>query len=249
MLDKIFVPTLRNCPHRDCRRLLDKITTHHGMVFCPYCHKSIVVNPVSASINLAFGGFFKCYVKNNYKWLSVFLSVLVVFYYTIVFVDDYMANVSDVLFIGIMLLFVVLFGFLFYFEKYQKPYIDSRLPIMAGVDKLSDINKNHDIAMALENLSNYFYGYAPQCPHCQSQYMTMNLHHDNFHCQKCHNNLMPNKKISYFEMINSTMIIVWILFIISVLNLDAWFVLFVVGLIMINTIQGYMVLKTNKWLK
>ena len=104
MLDKIFIPTLRNCPHRDCRRLLDKITTHHGMVFCPYCHKSIVVNPVSASINLTFGGFFKCYVKNNYKWLSVFLSVLVVFYYTIVFVDDYMANVSDVLFIGIMLL-------------------------------------------------------------------------------------------------------------------------------------------------
>lgn len=237
-------PHLHVCPHQECGRLLNHVEYHQGIVFCPYCQKSLLVNPLKADIRqMTFWQFVIYFTKHQWKRYVVIGILLMVFIWG-VFNFEHL-NISTG--VGMVLLGVglMVLGFGIYrFEKSIKCHKLYDKPIISGIDQRHLIEGDDNISVALEDLKAEFCGFAVCCPHCQSQ----RLHQKDqvFICQHCHHAHTLNPKLTRIGTCQNIMSYVPLVLLIGS---SVWvnYVWFVVLLFIINLVGQYYWHKTDKW--
>lgn len=240
----------RLCPHPDCGQSFDYVEMCNGIVFCPHCQKSLLVNPLTQKIqSQSLGQFFGNYIKAHYKTLLIICLI-------IVFMDVLLGYVSD--FAGFTLIGMIMFGFMVFLFCYfrldikKRTFYDlSKSPFYYGVDKLDTVKNANSQHNYQETLDKLFYPFAGCCPHCQSQRISHRI--DNrYYCNNCQSELLFNKTLSLILGIRAMVLVAIIIVYKAFVDYDndglLWVIVLGASLLITNLIFRFIFIKSKKWL-
>lgn len=250
LVDNLFVVKSRTCPHVYCGKSFDCVESHQGMVFCPYCKKNILVNPLSKVLeNQSFFEFVKNYFKKYYKLLLICCAIIVAMEGLSGYIDDFVGfTLISTLMIGVMVFLVFWFGI----DVNKREFYNlSGNPIFQGVDSLSDIQSNSKHQVYRENLEDNFYPFACHCPHCQSQRIIQKSKQI-YHCEHCRRELRFNQKIKHYHTIKLTIMVAFMIVFNGMIDYEKdgllWLIVFGGLLLTVFLVHRFIFLKTPKWL-
>ncbi|STZ63220.1 Uncharacterised protein [Moraxella lacunata] len=242
-------PTI--CPHPNCGKVLDDVIYHHGIVFCPHCQTSLLVNPFLPELEkMTFWQFSQRFIKNQWKLYAVFSIIMGLF----VGLIELIANFDNIHFsaelwitFSVLLCMSIVIG-IYKFEKNLQNYHYHKLknkPILNGVDDYQTVKDDFKISLALEELKASFYQFSPCCPNCHSQRLHQRI--DDFYCQNCHHQFIINPKLNNINTYN--LVITYILMFVAIRHFDSFYLilLFIPLLFLVNLISQYYWCKTPKW--
>ncbi|ANB92337.1 hypothetical protein MOVS_10575 [Moraxella ovis] len=251
----IFSPLApRTCPHSDCGQVFDNVIYENGIIFCPHCQKSILVNPFTPDLEqITFWQFTKYFTKHQYKIYTVVAVMFAIFYAIIFTVYNFdKLNLGT----GFWITFAIIIGILivmgiFAIEnnlKYYHAYKLKNKLIVKGVDIYDTIKNDFNVSLAHDELKTTFNRFTAYCPHCQSQRLHKTID-DDFVCQNCHTTLRLNPKLKNISLIQFILNYLIAFLMIRYLGADFYFfILFTPALFLINLLTNYHWYKTPKWL-
>lgn len=114
-------PTI--CPHPNCGKVLDDVIYHHGIVFCPHCQKSLLINPFLAELEkMTFAQFSRRFIKRQWKFYIGAMIIFAIFIAIIEVVANFdKINLGSGFWITLSLMALILLGVGIYFvEKIYK---------------------------------------------------------------------------------------------------------------------------------
>lgn len=240
------------CPHHDCGKNFTHVDYHHGIVFCPHCQKSLLINPFLPELEkMTFWQFSQRFIKNQWKLYAVFSIIMGLF----VGLIELIANFDNIHFsaelwitFSVLLCMLIVIG-IYKFEKNLQNYHHHQLknkPILKGVDDYQTVKDDFKISLALEELKASFYQFSPCCPNCHSQRLHQRI--DDFYCQNCHHQFELNPKlkdIKNYYLVASYLVLFMM---IRYFGNNFYYLLFMIPLFFfVNLITQYYWCKTPKW--
>lgn len=242
-------PTI--CPHSNCGKSFDDVIYHHGIVFCPHCQKSLLVNPFLSELEkMTFWQFVRQFIKKQGKSYVIFGVIMGLF----VGLIELIANFNKIHFsaelwitFSALLCILIVIG-IYKFEKKLQNYHYYKLknkPILKGVDAYDLVKDDFYVSVALEDLKVKFNTFTPCCQNCHSQRLHQKI--DKFYCQNCHHQFMINPKLNNINTYN--LVITYILMFVVIRHFDSFYLilLFIPLLFLVNLISQYYWCKTPKW--
>lgn len=240
------------CPHHDCGKNFTHVDYHHGVVFCPHCQKSLLVNPFLPELEkMTFRQFAKRFTKNQWKVYAV-TAIMFAFFIAII---EVVANFDKInlgagFWITLSVFALILLGIAIYFiEKNLQNYHYDKLknkPILKGVDTCDLVKDDFHVSVALEDLKAQFNAFTPFCPNCHSQRIHQKI--DEFNCQNCHIKFILNPKLKNINTYKFIVSYILMFFVIKYSYDNFYFMfLFIPLLFFVNSILEYYWCKTPKW--
>lgn len=238
------------CPHPDCGCSLQTPIYHHGIVFCSYCQKSILVNPFSHALQkLTPTEFMTYFIKTKYK---LYISIGMMLLFFVFLMDNIEAfNFGVYFWVAVSAVLLILVGVgIYVVEKKSKNHHDCNInnqPIMAGVDTYELIKDDIKVSFALDVLSGHFGAFGACCPDCTSQ----RLHEQNhgFKCQHCHHQHVPNPKLAYLQVCQQLVMFVLLFTLMGYFGVGFKMMLgLLLSWFLMNAIFDYYWFKIPKWL-
>ncbi|WP_080946153.1 hypothetical protein [Moraxella bovoculi] len=240
------------CPHSDCGQAFDDVIWENGIVFCPHCQRSILVNPITEQLqSQSFGAFLVDYFKRYGVMLLAMVLAWLVFAKMIEWLDIHHHSMIGMSVIGLIVIRLVIFVFgVYLFEKRNKKYPIGNTPILSGVDTLSSVQSDPHQSRYQERLGGLFYPFCYHCPHCSSQRIAQKS--EQYHCQHCQTTLTLNPKPKWLALIKLFALLV-IIFINGLINHtgEYWYLsMILVGflVLIVFLVHRFMFIKTPKWI-
>lgn len=239
------------CPHLNCHKMLDDVIYQHGIIFCPHCQKSLLVNPFTPELEtMTFWQFVRYFIKRQWKLYAVFSIIMVLF----VGVIELVANFDNIHFstelwitFSALVCILIVIG-IYKLEKNLQNYHYHKLknkPILKGIDDYQTVKDDFKISLALEELKTSFDKFAIFCPNCHSQRLHQRI--DDFYCQNCQHQFELNPKLKNIETYNLIITYLLIFFIIGNLGDSSYLMtLFIPSFFFVNLITQYYWFKTPK---
>ncbi|STZ08024.1 Uncharacterised protein [Moraxella caprae] len=239
------------CPHPSCHKVLDDVIYHHGIIFCPHCQTSLLVNPFLPELEkMTFAQFSRRFIKTQWKFYIGSMIIFAIFIAVIEVVANFdKLNLGSGFWITLSLMALILLGIGIYFmEKNLQNYHYYKLknkPLLKGIDTYDLVKDDFYVSVALEDLKVKFNTFAPCCQNCHSQRLHQKI--DKFHCQNCHHQFMINQKLNNINTYN--LVITHILMFVVIRHFDSFYLilLFIPLLFLVNLISQYYWCKTPKW--
>lgn len=236
------------CPHDDCRRTFYLADCHQGVMFCPHCHKSVLMETLPDGVG--FGTFALLIAKRN-GWL--YLGVAFGWMLLWQLLDGWSHWFATIqIFVGGLLVAVVgLMAWLLWTDIQQQKQVSANKkpitnPIRQGVDSLMQVKDDDKIGAALATLADIFRPSVPHCPHCYSQ--RIHKHQEHYRCHNCQQTLVVNRRLSVQAEI--CFLLYALMFVFLPLLISAVFVRVFVVLILviiIHIVSAYWHFCTPKW--
>ncbi|STY90316.1 hypothetical protein [Moraxella bovis] len=245
------LPTI--CPHSNCGKVLNDVIYHHGILFCPHCQKSLLINPFLPELEkMTFWQFVHQFIKRQGKSYVIFGVIMGLF----VGLIELIANFDKIHFsaelwitFSALLCILIVIG-IYKFEKNLQNHHYYRLknkPILKGVDDYQSVKDDFKISLALEELKASFYQFTPCCPNCHSQRLHQRI--DDFYCQNCHHKFELNPKlkdIKNYYLVASYLVLFMMM--IRHFGNNFYYLLFMIpSFFFVNLITQYYWCKTPKW--
>lgn len=251
-----LTPTPRTCPHGDCGKIFCDVIYKHGIIFCPHCQKSLLVNPFTPDLQqMTFWQLVKYFIKRYYKLYAICTGIFILIY-TAIFAFDGLDKFN--LTTGFWVAVIILIMFLFFVAivaiennlRYYHAYKIKNRPLIKGVDNYDDVKNDFNISVAHDKLATSFDAHAPYCPHCQSQRFH-NTADDDYVCQKCHTKSSLNPKLKNTNTIQFVLNYIILFLIIGYVSFDFYLFIYILAvfvIFLINLSINYYWYKTPKWL-
>lgn len=177
----------KHCPHADCGQVIDEFVVKKGILFCPHCQKSILLEPVLSLIQLEQERLkpktpfiktlsFEWQIFRPKYFALVFLLMLIIIILNLPAIKD--LKLTQTLWI---LGYLVFIGYDVYRQKKSKFTVNNiDKPLIQGVDNLQQVKKHYTnfiaptgelqpVMMRRVTQTQGNYQKIIGCPHCTSQ--------------------------------------------------------------------------------
>lgn len=170
----------KTCPHDDCGKTFTKFVKKQGILFCPHCQKSVLIDDTEKQ-NLSFFEFtWQTLIENRF---IIYILLFLLPFFLMLFLDSvkFSDTVMFLYFIPVLVFLGVIIWNNIESDKNKSPvggqvfwdsYKFNDKKLLKGVDKLSVINDIHNLAPISENISDLAYKAGRKnvsCSYCQSQ--------------------------------------------------------------------------------